>query len=134
LALELAADYLLSRLCRAGRRQLHRPSGNQLFVHHILRRVIRGGFSYHLLKREDGADGPGHADRDGAVSGRRFSPKTWEAPLAAKVTELGAAGDPDLLAAAQAVLIAAGRYNVAVHDFQGVQWGGHNVQVNRFGT
>jgi hypothetical protein len=67
-------------------------------------------------------------------------PQTWEAPLAQKLTEAGAAGDAELVAAAQALMALvdaagarAGKYHVTIKDSTGVQIGDHNVQVNRFG-
>jgi hypothetical protein len=67
-------------------------------------------------------------------------PQTWEAPLAKKLTEAGAAGDTELVAAARALMelldaagARSGTYNVTIRDSEGVQVGDHNVQVNRFG-
>jgi RIP homotypic interaction motif len=67
-------------------------------------------------------------------------PQTWEAPLAKQLTAAGAAGDAELVEAAQALMelvdgagARAGKYNVTIKDSEGVQVGDHNVQVNRFG-
>jgi hypothetical protein len=67
-------------------------------------------------------------------------PTTWEAPLKAELTSAGAAGDAELMAAAQALLTLvdeagtlAGKYRVTVSDAQGVQIGDYNVQHNTFG-
>lgn len=69
------------------------------------------------------------------------NPEIWEAPLAAKLTELGADSDSDLVAAAKAVLelvdangAKSGKYNVTVRGSQGVQIGEGNVQFNRFNS
>jgi len=76
----------------------------------------------------------GHAAAEVVLAEHEAAPETWEAPLAAKLTELGAADDQDLLAAAQAVLTATAKYNVTVKDSQGVQVGDRNIQVNQFGA
>ena len=67
------------------------------------------------------------------------APETWQAPLMAELTETGADGDPDLIAAAQALLglVAeaegrTGKYTVDVRGAQGVQIGDHNRQDNVF--
>jgi hypothetical protein len=66
-------------------------------------------------------------------------PKTWEAPLTAKLKQVGAADDADLVAAAKALMelvdqagARAGKYNVTIKDSKGVQVGDGNIQVNRF--
>src|SRR5690242_9816050 len=58
------------------------------------------------------------------------APETWEAPLAAELSAAGAAGDAELVAAAQALMSLideagsrSGRYAVTVRDSQGVQVG-----------
>ena len=68
------------------------------------------------------------------------APQTWEAPLAAELSAVGADGDADLVAAAQALMSLideagsrAGKYAVTVRDSQGVQVGDHNTQTNTFG-
>lgn len=67
-------------------------------------------------------------------------PETWQAPLAKKLTEAGAASDTELVAAAKALMdlvdaagARAGKYKVTIKDSQGVQVGDNNIQVNRFG-
>jgi hypothetical protein len=67
------------------------------------------------------------------------APHTWETPLAAELTAAGAAGDVDLLTAAQALLSLvdeagsrSGKYVVTVRDSQGVQVGDRNTQTNTF--
>jgi RIP homotypic interaction motif len=66
-------------------------------------------------------------------------PETWKAPLARKLTQLGAADDADLITAAQQLMelvdaagARAGKYNVTVRDSSGVQIGDGNIQVNHF--
>ncbi|MGO8896088.1 MAG: hypothetical protein ACLP8X_29815 [Streptosporangiaceae bacterium] len=68
------------------------------------------------------------------------APQTWEAPLAAELSAVGADGDADLVAAAQALMTLvdeagsrAGKYAVTVQDSQGVQVGDRNMQTNTFG-
>ena len=68
------------------------------------------------------------------------APQTWHAPLAAELSAVGAEGDADLAAAAQALMslvdeagARSGKYVVAVRDSQGVQVGDHNTQTNTFG-
>jgi hypothetical protein len=67
------------------------------------------------------------------------APRTWGAPLAAELSAAGAAGDADLVAAAQALMSLvdeagsrAGKYLVSVHDGQGVQVGDHGTQHNQY--
>ena len=66
-------------------------------------------------------------------------PEMWRAPLMAKLGPAGAGSDPDLVAAAQAVMsfidaggARDGRYVVDVRGAQGVQIGDHNRQHNVF--
>src|SRR5262249_52161327 len=68
------------------------------------------------------------------------APQTWEKPLAAELSAVGADGDADLVAAAQALMslvdqtgARSGKYVVAVRDSQGVQVGDRNTQTNTFG-
>lgn len=63
------------------------------------------------------------------------TPGTWRAPLIAELAEAGADHDPDLVAAAQALMnlvdragARAGKYTVDVRGAQGVQIGDHNSQ------
>lgn len=67
------------------------------------------------------------------------APATWQAPLMAELGEAGADSDPDLVAAAQALMrlvddagARAGKYTVDVRGAQGVQVGEHNRQDNVF--
>jgi hypothetical protein len=67
------------------------------------------------------------------------APATWQAPLMAELGEARADSDPDLVAAAQALMrlvddagARAGKYTVDVRGAQGVQVGEHNRQDNVF--
>lgn len=66
-------------------------------------------------------------------------PETYQAPLTKKLTEAGAAGDADLVAAATELMklldqqgARAGKYNVTITNAQGVQIGDGGIQINRF--
>lgn len=68
------------------------------------------------------------------------APQTWEAPLAAELSAVGAERDADLVAAAQVLMnlvdeagSRSGKYLITVHGSQGVQIGDHNTQTNTFG-
>ena len=68
------------------------------------------------------------------------APQTWEAPLAAELSAVGAHADADLVAAAQALMslvdeagARSGKYVVTVRDSRGVQVGDRNTQTNIFG-
>jgi hypothetical protein len=68
------------------------------------------------------------------------APQTWEAPLAAELSAVGAERDADLVAAAQVLMnlvdeagSRSGKYLITVHGSQGVQVGDHNTQTNTFG-
>jgi hypothetical protein len=74
-----------------------------------------------------------------ALAQYEASPKIWAAPLADELAKSGAANDPELVAAAKALMelmdqagAKAGKYNVTVKDSQGVQVGDHGFQVNTF--
>ena len=74
-----------------------------------------------------------------ALAEIQADPETWKAPLAKKLTELDAANDDALVAAAKELMklvdqagARAGKYNVTIKDAKGVQIGDGNVQVNRF--
>lgn len=69
------------------------------------------------------------------------APQTWQVPLAAELSAVGADSDNDLVAAAQALMnlvdedgSRSGKYFVTVRDSQGVQVGDHNIQTNTFGS
>lgn len=66
-------------------------------------------------------------------------PATWEAPLTAKLRQLGAADDADLVAAAKTLMelvdqsgARSGKYNITIKNSKGVQVGDGNIQLNRF--
>jgi hypothetical protein len=72
-----------------------------------------------------------------ALAEHETDPDTWRAPLEKALTELGATGDGDVLAAAQRVMelldpagAQAGIYVTDAHGAQNVQVGSHNRQVN----
>jgi hypothetical protein len=76
-----------------------------------------------------------------ALTEYEADPEHWETPLTAKLTQLGAADDTDLVAAANALMklvdgvgARAGKYNVKVANSTGVQVGDGNVQFNNFGA
>jgi hypothetical protein len=67
------------------------------------------------------------------------APQKWEGLLTAELTEAGAAGDNDLVAAAEAVMelvdqpgAKSGKYIVTIKDSKGIQIGDRNIQVNEF--
>ena len=83
----------------------------------------------------------GQPGADLVLAEHAADPDTWAAPLAKKLTDAGAAGDANLVAAARALMelidapgTAAGKCNVTIKDSQGVQVGDQNTQVNRFGA
>ncbi len=83
------------------------------------------------------------ADRPNAelvLAEHEAAPQTWEAPLAAELSAVGAEGDANLVAAAQALMnlvdeagSRSGKYLITVNGSQGVQVGDHNTQTNTFG-
>jgi len=81
----------------------------------------------------------GNPGAEAALAEIETDPDTWKAPLAAKLKQVGAADDADLVAAAQRLMelvdqagARAGKYNVTIKDSTGVQVGDGNIQVNRF--
>jgi RIP homotypic interaction motif len=82
----------------------------------------------------------GQPDGELALERHETSPQKWENLLIAELTEAGAAGDADLVAAARALMelvdgigARAGKYTVTVANSSGVQVGDGNVQFNNFG-
>jgi hypothetical protein len=81
----------------------------------------------------------GNQGAEAALAEIEAGPETWKAPLAVKLTQLDAASDTDLVAAAQAFMdlidpagAKAGKYNVTITNSQGVQVGDHGFQINNF--
>lgn len=81
----------------------------------------------------------GRPDAEVVLSRHEKAPETWQAPLMAELDEAGAGHDPDLVAAAQALMnlvdeagARAGKYMVDVRGAQGVQIGDRNRQDNVF--
>jgi hypothetical protein len=88
-----------------------------------------------LVRRRLGGD-PG---TDLVLARHEQAPETWQAPLMAELSQAGADGDQELIAAAKALLdlvgnagTKAGKYTVDVRGAQGVQIGDHNRQDNVF--
>jgi len=81
----------------------------------------------------------GRPEAELVLAKHESAPGTWQAPLAAELTGVGADRDADLLAAAQALMslidgagARAGKYAVDVRGAQGVQVGDLGRQVNIF--
>jgi hypothetical protein len=81
----------------------------------------------------------GNRGAEVALAEIEADPETWKAPLAAKLTQLGAANDGDLVAAATEFMdlideagAKDGKYNVTITNSQGVQVGDHGYQINNF--
>jgi RIP homotypic interaction motif len=91
------------------------------------------------LRRLVGKRIAGNAGAELALTEYEADPQHWETPLSAKLTQLGAADDTELVAAARALMelldgsgARAGTYNVTIKNAQGIQFGDGNVQVNHF--
>jgi hypothetical protein len=81
----------------------------------------------------------GNAGAELVLAEHQADPETYQAPLAKKLTEAGAANDADLVAAAEELMklldepgAKSGKYNVKIKDSKGVMVGDGNIQVNRF--
>jgi hypothetical protein len=81
----------------------------------------------------------GRPDAELVLASYERAPETWQAPLMAELGEAGGDGDPDLVAAARALMslvdaagARAGKYTVDVRGAQGVLIGDHNRQDNVF--
>ncbi len=77
----------------------------------------------------------GRQDGEMVLARHELAPETWRAPLIEELTETGADGDRDLIAAAQELLnmigvAGGGKYMVDVRCAKGVQVGDGNRQVN----
>ena len=75
-----------------------------------------------------------------ALAEHEAAPDMWEPQLRAELAATGAADDPDLVDAAQALMslvdeagARSGKYVVSIHGGQGIQIGDHNTQTNTFG-
>ena len=95
--------------------------------------------AYAKLRSLAGKRVAGNRGAEAALAEIEADPENWKAPLTAKLTQLGAADDAYLVAAAQAFMdlideagAKAGKYNVTITDSKGVQVGDGNIQVNRF--
>ena len=81
----------------------------------------------------------GRSDAELVLAEHEKAPDTWQAPLMAELAEATADRDPDLVAAAQALMslvdeagARAGKYTVDVRGAQGVQIGDQDRQDNVF--
>jgi hypothetical protein len=95
--------------------------------------------AYAKLRSLAGKRVAGNRGAEAALAEIEADPETWKAPLAAKLSQLGAADDTGLVAAAKAFMdlidvagAKSGKYNVTIKDSKGVQLGDGNIQVNRF--
>jgi hypothetical protein len=95
--------------------------------------------AYAKLRALAGKRVAGTRGAEAALAEIEADPDTWKAPLAAKLTQLGAADDADLVGAAQAFMdlideagAKAGKYNVTIANSQGVQVGDQGFQINKF--
>jgi hypothetical protein len=73
------------------------------------------------------------------LSEHQNDPATYEAALAKKLAEAGAASDSELVAAATALIVlldhagaGSGKYNVTIMNSKGIQVGDGNTQLNKF--
>lgn len=103
--------------------------------------VAKGGIKAAYAKLRDLARQRVAGDRgaEAALAEIEADPETWEAPLKAKLAQLDAGSDADLVAAAKEFMdmtdpagARVGKYNVTIQNSQGVQVGDGNIQVNRF--
>jgi hypothetical protein len=81
----------------------------------------------------------GRPDAELALERYPGAPEKWEPVLTDELTQAGAAGDTELVAAAKALMelmdqagTKAGKYNVTIKDSKGVQVGDGGFQVNTF--
>jgi hypothetical protein len=79
----------------------------------------------------------GRHDGERALQQHAIAPQKWSELLAAELKEANAAGDTELVSAAQEFMtllneagVKAGRYNVAISGSRNVQVGDGNTQVN----
>jgi len=98
-----------------------------------------GRDAYRRLRRRVAARFAGNPARELILVKHEKEPESWRAPLAAALTETGAATDPEVVEAAQRLLTLldetgarTGRYTIDMRGAQGVQVGDHNLQSNVF--
>src|ERR1700685_3003463 len=91
--------------------------------------------AYGKLRGLVGKRVAGNPGAELALTEYEADPEHWETPLTAKLTQLGAADDADLVAAAKALMelvdgsgARAGKYNVTIKNSKGVQFGDGNIQ------
>jgi hypothetical protein len=91
-------------------------------LHQMTERRFRGNPSAEIILAEHAID-----------------PNSFEAPLSKKLVEAGASDDPDLVAAARALMeyldregVESGKYHVTIKGSKGVQVGDGNLQVNKW--
>jgi hypothetical protein len=99
------------------------------------------GFAYAKLRGLVKKRVAGNHGAEVALAEYEADPTIWETPLTAKLEQVGAAGDADLVAAAKALMemvdqagTRAGKYNVTIKDSEGVQVGDNGFQINTFGA
>ena len=95
--------------------------------------------AYGKLRGLAGKRVAGNPGAELALTEYESDPEHWETPLTAKLTQLGAADDTELVAAAKVLMelidgsgARAGTYNVTIKNAKGVQFGEGNIQVNHF--
>ena len=95
--------------------------------------------AYGKLRGLVGRRAAGNPGAELALTEYEADPGHWETPLTAKLTQLGAADDADLVAAAKELMelvdgsgARAGKYTVTIKNAKGVQLGDGNIQVNHF--
>jgi hypothetical protein len=81
----------------------------------------------------------GDAPAEMALTQYEVNPAAWDGALTATLKQAGAADDPELVAAAKALMeivdqagAKSGKYNVKVENSKGVQIGDGNLQFNKF--
>ena len=95
--------------------------------------------AYGKLRGLAGKRVAGNPGAELALTEYESDPEHWETPLTAKLTQLGAADDTELVAAAKVLMelldgsgARVGTYNVTIKNAKGVQLGDGNIQVNHF--
>lgn len=95
--------------------------------------------AYQSLKAKVAARFTGSPSREMVLAEHAKNPGTWQAPLAAALTDTAAATDPALVQAARELMALLdeagarpGKYAVDLRGAQGVQVGDRNTQTNTF--